>query len=105
MKKLIVGLLLSLTSVSVWSAEGYQSGSISNITATTNGIMIMMDKGLPGNCKGTPYGWMLIKQENTALTSMVLAAWTSGRKTGTVYTSGREGNQGYCLINQFDPAN
>ena len=48
---------------------------------------------------------MLVKQEHTALTSVVLAAWASGNKAGTVYTSGKENGTGYCLITQFDPSN
>lgn len=63
----------------------------------------MLDTSIPDNCSGTPYGWMLIKQDHTALTSMVLTAWASGKKKGTVYTSGRAANgTGYCVVNQFD---
>ncbi|KJY73828.1 hypothetical protein [Vibrio nigripulchritudo] len=105
MRKFFLLLCLSSISAASFSAANYQSGKIKNLTATTSGIMIMMDAGLPDNCAGTPYGWMLIKQEHTAMTSVVLAAWASGNKSGTVYTSGREGGVGYCLISQFDPVN
>ena len=105
MKKIIFGAVLSFIMTNCWAAANYQSGKIKNLTATTGGIMIMMDKGLPDNCAGTPYGWLLIKEENTALTSVVLAAWVSGKSTGTVYTSGRGNGTGYCIVNQFDPAN
>ncbi|MDX1304561.1 hypothetical protein [Photobacterium sp.] len=98
-------LAVALMSYSVSAAPNYQSGSIENLTAVESGVMIMMDKGLPDNCEGSPYGWMLIKQEHTAITSVVLAAWASGKKSGTVYTSGRESGNGFCLVNQFDPAN
>ncbi|MEW4363837.1 hypothetical protein [Aliikangiella maris] len=64
-----------------------------------------MDTGLPDNCKDTPYGWMLIKQEHTAIISTVLAAWASDNKSGTAYTSGRSGGTGYCIVNQFNPVN
>ncbi|WP_283130807.1 hypothetical protein [Enterovibrio norvegicus] len=105
MRKLFLLLCLSAISMTSFAAADYQSGKIKNLTGVTSGIMIMMDSGLPDNCAGTPYGWMLIKQEHKALTSVILAAWASGNKSGTVYTSGREGGVGYCLVNQFDPAN
>ncbi|NOU49128.1 hypothetical protein HG263_00995 [Pseudoalteromonas sp. JBTF-M23] len=88
----------------VIAAENYQSGKIKNITATTDGLMVMMDTRLPSNCEGTPYGWMLIEQKNTTIISVVLAAWASQAKSGTIYTSGRP-DGGYCLVIQFDPAN
>ena len=96
---------LSLLSLNAVAATSHQAGDISNLTASTDGIMIKINNGLPDNCDGTPYGWMLVKQEHTALTSVVLAAWVSGNKAGTVYTSGRENGTGYCLITQFDPSN
>ncbi len=105
MKKNLVALILSLASINCWSAANYQSGNIRNLTAVKAGIMISMDSGLPDNCEGTPYGWLLIKQEYTAITSVVLAAWASGNKSGTVYTDGRENGSGYCVVGQFDPAN
>ena len=86
------------------AASHYISGSISNLTVTTEGIMVMVTGGLPDNCIGTPWGWMLIKQENAALTSVVLASWVSGNTNGTFYTSASESGH-YCTINQFDPIN
>ncbi|MGI0118929.1 hypothetical protein [Zooshikella sp. RANM57] len=107
MKKIFLFLFLFLCTISLManSEPNYQSGKIVNLTAITGGIMIMMDKGLPDNCVGSPYGWMLIKQEYSAMTSVVIAAWASGKTVGTVYTSGREDGQGYCLVTQFDPDN
>jgi len=102
----LIFLLLTLAISSLGqSAEYYQTGKIKNLTAVTQGIMINMDTGQPDNCEGTPYGWLLIKQEHTAISSVVLASWASGNKSGTVYTSGRENGSGYCIVNQFDPAN
>ncbi|KAB0482191.1 hypothetical protein F7Q91_04180 [Vibrio chagasii] len=105
MKKLFLCFFIAVISIPSFANENYQNGKIKNLTVTTAGIMIMMDTGQPNNCAGTPYGWLLIKQEYTALTSVVLAAWASGNKSGTVYTSGREGGVGFCLVTQFDPNN
>jgi len=96
---LIVSLL---TPQFVLSGEHYLSGNIKNLTAIRSGVMIMLDTGVPNNCSGTPYNWMLVEQEHTAITSVVLAVWVSGKKLGTVYTSGIK--NGYCVITQFDPA-
>lgn len=85
------------------SADYYQSGKITNLTAVNKGLMIMMDKGLPSKCEGAPYVWMLIKQEHTALTSLILTLWTTRKNQGTVYVSGRENGTGYCIVSQFDP--
>jgi len=104
MKKIIAVLFGLVLSLSTYAGNGYQWGKITNLTAVTGGIMIMLDTGLPDNCAGSPYGWMLIKQSNTAITSVVLATWVSGKKQGTIYTSGRENGTGYCLVTQYDPA-
>ncbi|GAD77097.1 hypothetical protein [Vibrio azureus] len=65
----------------------------------------MLDSGVPDNCADSRYGWLLIKQEHTALTSVVLAAWASGNKAGTVYTTARQNGFAFCTVNQFDPVN
>ena len=105
MKKFLFGFLCLAFSVSVTANGNNKSGDIVNLTATTAGIMIKLNSGLPSNCDGTPYGWMLIKKEHTAIISAVLAAWVSDKKAGVVYVSGRENANGYCLVNQFDPVN
>ncbi len=104
MKAIIIVLFALMVSISSYAGSSYVSGNITNLTAVKSGVMIMLDSGLPDNCSGSPYGWMLIKQSNTAITSVVLAAWVSGKKQGTIYTSGRENGTGYCLVVQFDPA-
>jgi hypothetical protein len=104
MKNLIIVLFGLLVSLNAYAANSYQSGKIKNLTATTGGVMVMLDTGLPDNCEGSPYGWMLIKQSNTAITSVVLAAWVAGKTQGTFYTSGRPNGTGFCVVIQFDPA-
>jgi hypothetical protein len=84
------------------AAETYLAGTISNITTGPTGMRIMLDTGLPTNCTGTPYGWMLIRQEDKAMVAAALAMWFSGQRNVVVYTSAYTGN-GYCTINQLDP--
>lgn len=104
-KTLFVMVLFGLASFITSAAGSYASGSISNLTVTRSGIMIQLTSNLPDNCDGTPYGWILVKQENTAITSVILALWVSKNTYGTFYTSGRENGTGYCLLNQYDPTN
>ncbi|PKF80715.1 hypothetical protein CW749_05085 [Vibrio sp. vnigr-6D03] len=103
MKKL-AWLVLLILPFGAFASGHYKSGKISNLTAVTSGIMIMMDSGLPSKCAGSPYGWMKINQEYTAISSVVLTAWAAGKTSGTVYVSGRENGTGYCIVTQFDPA-
>lgn len=104
MKKIVILISLGILTF-INAGVNYQHGNIKNLTAVTDGIMIMLDSGLPDNCLGTPYGWMLVKEEHQAITAVILSAWASGNKLGTVYTSGRENGKGYCLIDQYDPMN
>lgn len=94
---------LVLFSVSSYAADHYLSGNIINVTATASGLMIMLDTGIPTNCQGTPYNWMLIKEENKTMISTALAMWASGKKTATVYTAGMS-HGSYCEITQLDPS-
>ena len=56
MKGIIFVLGAFMLSFSTHAGSNYQSGKITNLTAVTGGLMIMMDKGLPDNCAGSPYG-------------------------------------------------
>ncbi|MCC2522083.1 hypothetical protein [Vibrio coralliilyticus] len=104
MMKFFQFVSIVLFSFGVHAADHYQSGNISNLTAVESGVMIMIDKGVPTMCEGTRYGWLLIKQENTALTSTVLTSWASGNKRGTVYVK-REDGASRCIVTQWDPVN
>ena len=64
--------------------------------------MIMLNTGMPTNCTGSPYGWMLIPEANKTMVATTLALWLSGQRTVTVYTNGYSGN-GFCIIGQVDP--
>ncbi len=102
LKKLLLSAVI-LVSAQAQGAQNHLNGNISNFTATVGGLMIMLDAGIPDNCAGTPYGWMMIKQEHTTLTSTVLALILAGKKKGTVYTTGIDAS-GHCIVSQFHPA-
>lgn len=95
------GLLASSASL---AGPTYQNGRISNVTFSSSSILIMLDTGLPDNCAGSPYGWMVIPQEYKAMAAFVISLWMSGNAGSTpvtVYTDGLV--NGYCRINQVDP--
>lgn len=98
----IVITAASLLQAPLHAAEDYLSGNIINLTSGTSGLMIQLDSGIPNNCRGTPYGWILIKEENKAITSVALTMWASGKKSGTVYTAPAKPGD-YCTVTQLHP--
>lgn len=96
-----IAVLLLVPSIS-YAFNSYVAGKIINITSTGNGMMMMLDTGVPDNCQGTPYNWMLIKESHKTMLSVALAMWATGKNSAVVYTSGLDGT-GYCIINQLDP--
>ncbi|TQV74915.1 hypothetical protein FLL45_08115 [Aliikangiella marina] len=84
------------------AAETYQRGKIINITSGKSGLLIKLDSGVPNNCADSPYGWIKVLQEHTAMTSVVLMMWSTDKKDVTVYTD-PAGDGGYCVANQIDP--
>jgi hypothetical protein len=103
-KKTLTLIIFTLLSLRTEAASNSTTGKIVNLTAIKEGIMIKVSGSLPDNCNGTPYNWILVKQEYTALTSVVLALWMSKDTSGTFYTSGRVNGSGFCILYQFDPA-
>ena len=99
--KLFLGFTLLLLSSVLQAAPHYIAGKIKNITSSPGGLLVMLDSGVPDNCEGAPYNWMLIKQENTTMISVALAVWVSGKLEVQVYTNPIA--SGSCVINQFDP--
>lgn len=105
MLKSVITFLLVMSSLCTTLAHAgpnWQAGNISDLTTGTTGILITLDSGPPDNCQGTPYGWMLIGQENKAMTALVLMLWSTGRKYVMVYTNATPAGS-YCTINQVDP--
>jgi hypothetical protein len=101
-KAFIVGLLLMLVvATGVFAGPNYQLGiQITRMSSIGLGLIIMIDKPLPDNVQGSSYGWLLIKQENTA---MILAAFVAygTHKTIDIYTSGM-GTSGFGEVSQLD---
>jgi hypothetical protein len=80
---------------------GHVSGKISNITSITGGLLVRIGPNeVPQNCTSGRF-WMYVSEENKAMISLTITAWTLGRNV-TVYTS--PSSSGYCQVNQVDPS-
>jgi len=60
----------------------------------------MLDTGVPDNCVGTAYGWMVIPETAKTMITVALLARLQNWPV-VVYTDAR--TSGYCTINQLDP--
>jgi len=76
-------------------------GKIINLTTTTDGVMIILDTGVPTNCVNPYLGWMLIPTSYGAMASLTLSMWLRGDAHVTVYTTPTTDT--YCAVNQVDP--
>lgn len=90
-------------SASAHAGDNFISGNITQFTSIKNGMLLMIDNGLPTNCQGSPFGWMEISENNKTILAMALTAVTLGQKNVTVYTEGVTGSDGFCVINQIQP--
>lgn len=100
--RILVLFLMVSGGKNCFAAANYLQGNIVNITSGPSGLMLMLDSGVPANCAGTPYGWMLIRAENKIMAAVVLTMYASGKRGATVYTTAVAAG-GFCEINQFDP--
>ena len=94
--------ILSSNIKSVYAADAYLTGTMSNITTVRDGLLIMLDTGVPANCAGTPYGWMMIRESNKTMIAVALVAWYTGTRGVMIYTDGALPGA-VCVINQFNP--
>src|SRR5262245_6822135 len=60
------------------AAATYQSGHISNVTFSSTSVLIMLDTGLPDNCVGSPYGWMVVPDSYKSMAAFVIGLWMRG---------------------------
>ncbi len=56
----LLGLLLAMAVETVGATVNHISGRIVSMSFVADEIYIKVDTGLPDNCVGTPFGWMVI---------------------------------------------
>jgi hypothetical protein len=103
-KKMAALCLLSVSSIS-FAETDFLSGNISNVTSSSEGLLVTLNSGVPENCSSTPNNWMLIKQNDSTMVSIALAMWASGRTGATLHTSGISQDSPYCVVTQLDADN
>ena len=106
MFRLVLLCMLLCASFGARSAETYLGGYITNVTFAGDAVLVQLNAGgLPTNCTGSPYGWMHVPASYKAMQTLVLGLWMRGDASQvyvTIYTDGLV--NGYCQINQIDPA-
>jgi hypothetical protein len=113
---LVAGMGALVCSSPAWGQASYSV--VGNITmfdavdgtagggAPSNGVLIKVSAGLPGNCSGSSSGWMWIPASSSAMTAYVIGLWltgTAGSVSVTVYTVGLASN-GFCQVVQVQPS-
>jgi hypothetical protein len=99
---LLSGLLMMAAQLA-GAANGYISGHIVSSTFVGDAIYIKVDAGLPDNCAGSPFGWMVIPASAKPMAAYVIGLKLRGdlsQPLVTVYTTGRDAS-GYCQIDQL----
>ena len=66
-QKVALCVLAVVLSSATASEETHLQGQIAKITSVPDGIYLMLDAGVPNVCSGTPYGWLLVHEDDTAL--------------------------------------
>ncbi len=109
--KWLIGFLVSVSilfGMQIARAD-FLMGHIIDYTFISSGALIKLDMGVPGVCSNTPYGWMLIRNQDAAMMIAVSIIWSErneqvGVQQVQVYTDGSTSG-GFCLLNQVDPVN
>lgn len=105
MKRILTTLLLigPLTGSAAFAGgPHWDNGTITNISAHRNGVMIKLDVGKPPICNTSDLDWMTIRPEDDHILAVVLAAYYSGNKQGTIYVE-FNASDNRCYITQWDP--
>jgi hypothetical protein len=103
--RVLLGAVLAMTVQTAGAASDFVTGRITASSFVGTTIFIRVDTGLPDNCAGTPFGWMVIPATAKPMAAFVIGLKLRGdlSETGvTVYTTGRDAS-GYCQIAQIAP--
>jgi hypothetical protein len=106
MKKIIVlvVLILAVTTGQSFGQSGpdYVFGYVTNYTSIAGGLLLMVDRGVPNNCSGTPYGWMIISDTDKAMLAMAFMRINQNNMGVALYSNGSY-SSGFCRVTQYDP--
>lgn len=82
----IVGVLWS---ISLLADENFVSGPIKDISSTPIGVLVRIDDpdtdgphNVPGVCGTVAGNWLIVKEENRSMLSVLMLAWTQNKDAG-----------------------
>jgi len=101
MKKIFLFLCGVALASPAFSGANWIGGNIIDITSATQGLMVRIDAGVPDNCAGTFFGWMLIPDSARTMVAVTLIARLQNTPVA-IYTSGLDAS-GQCIVVQVDP--
>jgi hypothetical protein len=99
---IVLALIILAVTVPAFGGPNYIIGNLSNYSAVQAGLLIMVDNGIPDNCAGTPYNWMIIANEDKAMLAMAFMRINQDELGVVVYSNGVFYN-GFCRVIQYDP--
>ena len=104
MKNIMIILALIILSVTApaFAGPNYVYGNLNGYSTVPGGLLIMVDTGIPDNCAGTPYGWMIIAEEDKAMLSVALMRINQDLMGVGIYSAGVF-YQGFCRAIQLQP--
>jgi hypothetical protein len=106
MKKIFIFsvLVLVVTTGQSFGQAGpnYVVGNITNYTSIEGGLLLIVDNGVPNNCSGTPYGWMIIPDTDKAMLAMAFMKINQENMGVVLYSNGSY-SLGFCRVTQYDP--
>ena len=80
-------MVLALLPKPASASPSWLDGNIINISSASSGLMVMLSSGVPDNCAGVGYGWMLIPEAKKTMIATALTTWATGNKYVVVYTN------------------
>jgi hypothetical protein len=98
----ILSMLVLASANPAIAGPDYISGVITNYTAIAGGLLIMFDSGIPDNCAGTPYNWIIIAETDKTMLAMALMRISQDNMQAAVYSNGQR-YLGFCRAIQFNP--
>lgn len=101
-KCICVAVVAALPAYNAIAQSSWKSGTVVDLTSGEGYMLIRLDAGMPDNCAGSPHGWLMIPRKSREIQVLLLTFYTMGKKSGTIYTSGRP-DGGYCEVTQWDP--
>ncbi|KQV94744.1 hypothetical protein [Rhizobacter sp. Root1221] len=98
----LIGALTLAASASAMAGPNWTAGTLVDMSAVPEGLLIRVDTSRPDNCAGTPFAWMLIPAERKIIIAATMMFWATGKRAVDVYTEPSGSSGAFCLVSQVD---